>query len=332
MRGAPGDLHVPALLDAVTRHWGVVVDSAEYRPLGFGSHHWTVRDRAGAGWFLTVDDLELKRRDHEPTLDGGYERLSGALVTALTLAEHGATFVVAPVPTAGGTPLARLSDRYAASLFPLVVGESFAWGDAPGAEHRQAVLDMLVQVHGSPPELRRYAERDDLAVRKRECLELVLAGGETPTSGPYAQRATQIIRDNAPVIRERLDHYDDLVASADRADVVLTHGEPHPGNTMRAADGWKLIDWDTVKVSPPERDLWLLGGDLSGYTAATGRRVRPEMLQLFRLRWSLVDLSLEVDRFRRPHTGTPDDAEGWSILQNTVAGLSAGPSPPLDRG
>jgi spectinomycin phosphotransferase/16S rRNA (guanine(1405)-N(7))-methyltransferase len=319
----PDDLDVPALLDAVTRQWGVVVDSAEYRPLGFGSHHWTVRDPAGEGWFLTVDDLEMKRRGHEPTLDGGYDRLSGALATALLLHQHGEQFVVAPVPTAGGDPLARVSDRYAASLFPLVAGESFEWGDTPGTEHRQAVLDMLVQLHGSPPALRRHAEVDDLAVRKREYLELALTGGETPITGPYAQPVAQLIVEHAGLIRDRLDEYDHLVAAADRSQDVLTHGEPHPGNTMRTAGGWRLIDWDTVKVSLPERDLWLLGGDLTGYSAATGTPVRPEMLQLFELRWVLVDLALEVDRFRRPHTGSADDVQGWQILQKTVAGISA---------
>jgi hypothetical protein len=319
----PDDLDVPALLHAVTRHWGVVVDTVEYRPLGFGSHHWTVCDRAGEGWFLTVDDLEMKRRGHETTLDAGYDRLAGALGTALALHQHGEKFVVAPVPTAGGAPVARVADRYAASLFPLVTGESFDWGDCPGPEHRQAVLDMLVQLHGAPPDLRSRAEVDDLAVRKREFLELALSDSRVPETGPYAQPVAQLITEHAGLIHERLDHYDDLVATADRSQVVLTHGEPHPGNTMRAADGWKLIDWDTVKVSLPERDLWLLGGDLDGYTAATGRPVRAQMLELFRLRWVLVDLAIEVDRFRRPHTGSPDDVEGWSILQDTIAGISA---------
>jgi spectinomycin phosphotransferase len=326
----PADLDVPALLDAVTRHWGVTVDAVEYRPLGFGSHHWTVRDRAGDGWFLTVDDLEMKRRGHEENLDGGYARLAGAMATALALFEHGETFVVAPVPTAGGRPVARIGDRYAAGLFPLVTGESFAWGDNPGPEHRQAVLDMLVRLHRAPAAVRRHAEVDDLAVRKREYLERALAGGETPETGPYAQRVAQFVAAHADLIRARLDEYDRLVAAADRTRMVLTHGEPHPGNTLRTPGGWRLIDWDTVKVSLPERDLWLLGGDLSGYTAATGTPVRPEMLQLSRLRWVLVDVSLEVDRFRRPHTGSPDDVQGWQILQDTVAGF-AYPSGDLDR-
>ncbi|WP_432843998.1 phosphotransferase family protein [Dactylosporangium sp. CA-092794] len=42
---------------------------------------------------------------------------------------------------------------------------------------------------------------------------------------------------------------------ADPPGLVLTHGEPHPGNTMRTGGGWLLIDWDTALLAAPERDL-----------------------------------------------------------------------------
>jgi spectinomycin phosphotransferase/16S rRNA (guanine(1405)-N(7))-methyltransferase len=102
---------------------------------------------------------------------------------------------------------------------------------------------------------------------------------------------------------------------------VLTHGEPHTGNTLRTTNGWKLIDWDTALIAPPERDLWLLGGDLTAYTAATGVAVQPELLDMYRLRWDIADLAIEVHRFRRPHTGTADDEEGFGILRTVLSGL-----------
>jgi spectinomycin phosphotransferase/16S rRNA (guanine(1405)-N(7))-methyltransferase len=102
---------------------------------------------------------------------------------------------------------------------------------------------------------------------------------------------------------------------------VLTHGEPHPGNTLRTKDGWRLIDWDTVRIAPPERDLWLLGGDLTAYTDATGVEVLPEMLTLFRLRWDIADLAVEVDRFRRPHAGDANDEKAWQILRWVIGGI-----------
>ena len=63
-------------------------------------------------------------------------------------------------------------------------------------------------------------------------------------------------------------------ARAQPSGAVLTHGEPHPGNTMLTADGWVLIDWDTALAAPPERDLWSLdpgdGSVLDAYARLTG--------------------------------------------------------------
>ena len=103
--------------------------------------------------------------------------------------------------------------------------------------------------------------------------------------------------------------------------MVLTHGEPHPGNTMLTAEGWRLIDWDTALIAPPERDLWHLATPetLAAYEATTGVQPDPEMLELYRIQWDLTDL-VEVTRvFSHPHTGTANDDQSWEILRGIVA-------------
>jgi len=317
----PDDLVLEQLTAALTRHWGVAVASAGYLPVGFGSHHWRVADPAGGGWFVTVDDLDAKRRTGTDSRDDGCGRLRRALGTARALRDAGETFVLAPVPTAGADTVARVTDRYAASLYPYVEGESFDFGGYADDDHRDAVLEMVVRVHGAPETVRRRAARDDLRIRHRDTLDAALGGAAVAAGGPYAEPAARLLADHAGAVREQVIRYDALAAGADRGRAVLTHGEPHPGNTMRTKDGWRLIDWDTVKVAPPERDLWMLGDRLAGYTAATGVDVRPELLELFRLRWTLTDLAIEVNRFRRPHAGDPDDDKAWSILQSVVGGI-----------
>jgi spectinomycin phosphotransferase len=107
--------------------------------------------------------------------------------------------------------------------------------------------------------------------------------------------------------------------------MVLTHGEPHPGNTMHTESGWLLIDWDTALAAPPERDLWDLDpgdGTLhAAYTAATGTRLRPDLLELYRIRWDLTEIAAGLARFHEPHTNTADDQEIWNILTELVPGL-----------
>ncbi|MEW9530951.1 phosphotransferase family protein [Microbispora sp. NPDC049125] len=97
---------------------------------------------------------------------------------------------------------------------------------------------------------------------------------------------------------------------------VVTHGEPHPGNVMRTPAGLRLIDWNTVQIAPPERDLWMLtsafarmlgedpvgdDGVLARCTRATGRAVSPAGLALYPLWWRLADIAIFVDQLRRPH-------------------------------
>jgi spectinomycin phosphotransferase len=96
---------------------------------------------------------------------------------------------------------------------------------------------------------------------------------------------------------------------------VITHGEPHPGNILRAAGGLYLIDWDTVGLALPERDLWVVAGDdaraAGRYAELTGRRVSSAALHLYRMRWSLDDISLAVRDFRGPHEQNEDTGPMW---------------------
>ena len=83
------------------------------------------------------------------------------------------------------------------------------------------------------------------------------------TGGPFSEPARQVLARHAARMVELLAW---PTGSPPRwrhasAPWVITHGEPHAGNVMRAADGHLLVDWDTVALAPPERDLWMVAGD-----------------------------------------------------------------------
>jgi spectinomycin phosphotransferase/16S rRNA (guanine(1405)-N(7))-methyltransferase len=281
--------------------------------VGFGSHHWQATTEAGAAWFVTVDEPD------------SFDELGAALGAAQDLYAGGLSFVVAPVSTRDGAPLARLG-RFAVALYPYVEGRSFDWDgwDSPGhgrARHRRAVLDLLVALHTS--RIATRARLDDLGIAHRDAL----VTDRLDDVGPYSRRTARVLRRHRPAIRARLAEYDGMLAThldTVPSIAVITHGEPHPGNTMRTADGWRLIDWDTVRLAPPERDLWSLverdtrTDGLAEYEAATGYRPDPALLALFRRRWDLTDLAVTADRFRKPHTGDADDEKSWEILQSLL--------------
>ncbi|MCW6007555.1 hypothetical protein K1W54_23845 [Micromonospora sp. CPCC 205371] len=76
---------------------------------------------------------------------------------------------------------------------------------------------------------------------------------------------------------------------------------------------------------PPERDLWLVdpgdGSALAAYASATGVAAQPEMLDLYRTRWTACDLAIDTARFRRPHGDGADERESWQLPRTQVAAL-----------
>lgn len=329
MKTWPADLPEHLLVSALARGWGLTVASMTYRPVGFGSHHWDVLDAAGTRWFVTADELENKRHWLGEPLAAAFGRLRASLAAASDLRDCGAAFVVAPVPTADGEPLAREHDRFGVALYPFVDGQSFEWGEFSTPAHRRGMLDLVVATHMAPAVAARRAMADDFAVPHRDDLEAALgSAGYVAACGPYARPAALLIAENAAPIRRLLARYDELAAQGRSrpSAPVLTHGEPHPGNMMLTSGGWMLIDWDTALVAAPERDLWSLdpgdGSVLGAYADATGVPPLLSMLELYRIRWDLAEAAIDVSRFRRPHPGSVDDDESWEILRALVERLS----------
>lgn len=325
MLNPPAGLADDAPAGALARGWNLEAVSLEYRALGFGSHHWEAVDTAGARWFVTADELEAKRYDSTETLDSGFARLRAALATAQRLRRTGLDFVVAPVPTADGEPLVRVGERFAIALYPFIAGESFEWGAFPSSEHRRAVVDLLVRLHTAPAEAAADATFDDFSIPHRDELEAALAPSRHVVEwGPYTRRAAELLAANAGPVCGLLDRYDGLVRTvrSHAPRLVPTHGEPHPGNTLRGADGWLLIDWDTALLAPPERDLWRPALEdeslLAAYAAATGTEPLPAALELYRLRWDLADLAAYADQFAGPHTDGRNEAAAWGYMRNLM--------------
>jgi len=327
----PDGLSVELLIAELAKHWRLEVADIVYRAVGFGSHHWQVVDLAGATWFVTVDELRKRRQSLAEPPDTTLERLRHALTVALGLRARGYEFVVAPVASRRDEPVVRAAEDFAIAVYPFVAGTSFEWGAFCSEAHRHAVLEMVVAVHEACPAARESALADQYAIPNRDELEAVLAGtyGEPDGAGPYTGPMTRLVGRSQAAIRLMLDHYDELasLARATTPRSVLTHGEPHPGNTMLTDDGWRLIDWDTALVAPPERDLWMLdpgdGSVLAAYAAATGVEPVAALLELYRIRWDLSDLAIDVSRFLWPHKGTDEDEKSWQLLVDLVGQMRA---------
>jgi spectinomycin phosphotransferase len=328
VRDRPEGLADGELKLALASGWRIAAKSLRYAAVGGGSYHWVASDSERRRWFVTVDDLDGKGWLGQGR-DTVFCGLRAAMDTAGVLRHHaGLRFVVAPVPSLAGETVRRLGSRYAVAVFPFLGGTVGDFGEVPPAPERDRVLVMLAALHRATPAVTRPpASMPGLPYRG--ALERALADlGRPWRGGPFSEQARALLSESAQRVQRLLATFDELAGrvAAAGGDLVITHGEPHPGNILRAGDDRMLIDWDTVGLAPPERDLWLLasasGGGLDRYTEVAGRPVSPDALALYRLRWALDDTSSFVQELRATHSDTPGARHAWQALKITLAGVA----------
>jgi spectinomycin phosphotransferase/16S rRNA (guanine(1405)-N(7))-methyltransferase len=314
------------LEEVIEQAWSVAVDSLEYRPVGFGSHHWVVADNLGLRHFVTVDELSSESRIGDEVSVLGLH-LRPALTAASDLRTFGCSFVVAPIATKADDPFVQFGS-YAVALFPFIEGQSFSFEESFGEVDRERVLEVVVALHGVPIAAIRPPAADGFVVPRLDQLDRSMHR-EAGSNGPHAAAASQLLIDHEAEIRRLIARYRTLVAQylSDPGPVVVTHGEIHPGNVMVTSKGWVVVDWDTVLVAPPERDLWRLvqggGSVLRAYAEATGTAPNERLVDLYGIRWDLTEIASFAAEFQKPHEDTADSRKGLEILHSVVGRLRA---------
>ena len=325
MKSEPGHIDQRELARVLDRQWGLGPAGLRYLPVGFGDYHWELTDGGGGRWFVTVAGLAGGWRGTGP--EAGYADLRAAMETVIALGRAGLEFAVAPVLTAGGQALVRLGQEHAVTVFPYLDGASAGFGDELSDADRRALIGILARLHGATPLARPTAPVRGPGLASRSALEAALGElGQPWGGGPYSEPARQLLARQAPRVGTALARFDELVREAARSGpAVVTHGEPHPGNLVRGAGQLLVIDWDTVGLAQPERDLWMVAGDgtcdTELYTELSGRQVSDAAMDMYRLRWRLDDIGLFLGDFRGPHEQDGDTEEAWEGFTEEMAEL-----------
>ena len=320
-------------MHALADGWGLSAETLRYAPVGGGSYHWVVTSDPGEQWFVTVDDLDDKGwlGRTRPAVFAG---LRAALDAALRLRRDvGLAFVAAPVPALDGQTVRPLGDAHAVTVFPFLHGTPGEWDKPLPEPDLDELMAMLAALHTVDPAVVRL-QRREVELSWPDDLELALRElGRPWTGGPFAEPARELLAGAAGPVRRGLDALGRWIGAGFSAEgLVITHGEPHPGNIIRvaASGAIMLIDWDTVGLAPPERDLWMVatetGAELRRYTELTGRPVDMAAIELYRLRWALDDLSCFVRDLRAPHRRTPGTEHAWQALKLTITDITTHPT------
>jgi spectinomycin phosphotransferase len=332
----PAGLVEADIVGGLADSWGLDIEGLRYIPKGFGSYHWLGQTPGGEAYFITVDDLDVKPwlgSERASTFEG----LQAAYDTALILHEHARLqFVVSPVPGSGGRIARRMTPRFSLAAFPFVDGKAGEWGQPASQEDRDDLLQRLAELHRATPVVASRAPQRGVELPGRASLETALEEvGQPWTGGPFSEPARSKLAAHTEAVTEWLTAFDDLTArvSTATAEPVITHGEPHPGNLIRFDTELLLVDWDTVALALPERDLWMLDDgsteSLASYSDATGRPVDDTAIHLYRLAWTLADVAAFIALFRSEHGTNDGSQKTWDAFTNSLGGTPPQPYGPV---
>ena len=129
------------------------------------------------------------------------------------------------------------------------------------------------------------------------CRDLVLA----PWDGPLGLAARLVLLEHLSQVVGWVKEHTFLAQRADPSTYVVTHGEPGVHNQWRARGRTSLIDWESLRLAPRERDLATL---VHAGVATDGD---PGMIRLFDLEWRLSEIWSFARWLQGAHEGDADD-------------------------
>jgi spectinomycin phosphotransferase len=205
--------------------------------------------------------------------------------------------------------LRRIGEDFAIALFPYVDGKTYPFGEFDSDQERDRALALIAELHRATPVVEDTAPRETFELRHRDDLHAALDDLDREWhDGPYSEQARAILREEPQHIRDALAAYDDFARQAATAEFVITHGEPHAANVIDTPDGFVLVDWDTVKLGPRERDVARIAEDVDA-AAAYGAEIDADRLLMYHLWWNLAEIAVYTAEFRRPHIDSEDTRE-----------------------
>jgi spectinomycin phosphotransferase len=295
VREPPEDVDEQALRDLVRGEWDARVDALEHLPVGFGAHHWAASAQGHRLLFVTFDRLGSKRDADE---------LESAYRAAAALAGQGLEFVLPCLPAACGDFTLPLAGG-AVSVTPWTGGRSGSGRFVDAAEAVECAA-MVRRLHAAEVPAGIPEWRPLVTPELPDALARALQG--TWDTGPLGEQARTALLRRLPDVWRWTASYSALadLARTQRERWVPTHGEPDTGNQLVSDAQRYLVDWESLKLAPPERDLrtWSVAGHAAAIQHAA---VAWPMVEMFDLEWRLDEIAQYAAWFAAPHAGTADD-------------------------
>ncbi len=308
----PPDLAPDRISAAVRRHYDLALTTLTFLPLGLDVQAWAYRATTADGRTLF---LKLRQGSiHE-----------AALRVPRYLVDHGATHVVAPLPTRAQRLWGEVAG-FTFTLSPFIEGVT---GMAHGMQRDQWIAfgAALSELHAMPlaPELVRDVPREAFTLtqlfqrlRQAPWTAVVTAldalGAASAAADPALHALAIWWQAQRPLVLALADRFTALGEQlrAQRPPLVLCHADIHPNNLLIDVDGrlW-MVDWDEVLLAPKECDLMMGVGGLGNYPAGLretawflqgygSTAVDPIVLAYYRHARALGDIGANAEQILQP--------------------------------
>lgn len=337
------------LLEAVRDAWRIAPRTLEFLPVGFGACY-DLRTDDGTRYFLKAwPYLRTDAAPIEAPIEAAPDPLAGLAFSTTLAARVPALHVAAPILTTAGATHAIL-EGVPLALFPFLEGTVHP---ERSRAHDIEVARALAVLHRAAPLFEDFplrVEAFDMPFEPAARAHLATACAIEDGASPARLRVRTWARRGGADVEAQFTrlHAAQACVQALAPLLVLTHTDLHGNNRLLDDRGrlW-LLDWDDVRLAPPEHDLWIALDDdgVSGEAAAVRTFIEAyrdagglgplhlARFEFYLLRRYLEDWSIALARSLDPATDPRDfdrylDAltdwgpARWTHLDHTLALLA----------
>lgn len=251
----PPDIDREAFTESLRSAWAIDAEEIAFLPVGADpdAAAWRVSVSAGPRYFL-----KTRFRPFDPV---------ALLVPHYLHQTAGIMEVLAPIPTRDGS-LATASGAATLILYPYVEGRD-GFEAALTIEGWAALGATMRRIHDTelPAALAARIGTEQFGPRWRDTVRRFLGEAAAHRGDSVATRFATLLdarRNEIALIVQRAAELADMLCRR-RLELVLCHTDIHAGNVLLGGDGAiHIVDWDSPRLAPRERDLMFVGGGVGG--------------------------------------------------------------------
>lgn len=248
------NIHKTELKAFLQKNYGLKVKNLTFVPKGEVAYSYIVKCFDGAKYFFKIYD-----KDSKALYDISSLNINVELIFLLRKA-HQLTNICYPIKNLNGDFISWFKKLYFCVLFNFINGIDL--GGPPFKSHDiKKIAQLLACTHGIPLNhslLQRF-EKEDFGI------DYVVDGIESffKHSDRYFNAIQRELNDylkaNKNYILDALKNLQRVrkIIRRKKIKFVLTHGDPIPNNFLKDKNAnLYLIDWESTKYAPRERDIW----------------------------------------------------------------------------